>query len=181
MRASSRNAAGASTPVWTAATLVGVHSCPLRRSPACCISLQQLQVWVSTVISSDGAAVTAAQVLNLRCRCTRCICSCCCLHLRSGCCQLRLGQPRRPRCCCSGRCRCSPALLCCSEVGLLPTPRARGARVLRLPFCGHGALLRGEQRQPEQLLLPAGAAARQGARLEKGLSRKCLGYRILRL
>jgi hypothetical protein len=94
------------------------------------------------------------------------------------------------------------ALLRCSEFGLLLAPHVRGDRVPRVS-CGHSALLGGcccyvewilhetscclsvqrkgvEQEQPElllpPLLLPTGAAAR----LWKEMSRRCLGYRIVR-
>jgi hypothetical protein len=93
VHASSRSTASVSASVWVVAALV--RGCPLRRSPSCCLPFQQLEARVGAVISSDGAAVAAAQNLDLRCCCTRCICRChCrCFHLRSGCCQLRRCQP----------------------------------------------------------------------------------------
>jgi hypothetical protein len=60
VRASFMSAAGMSAPVWAATALVGVRSCPLRRSPSRCLPLQQLEVHVGAVISSDGAAVERA-------------------------------------------------------------------------------------------------------------------------
>jgi hypothetical protein len=51
--------------------------------------------------------------------------------------QLRCCQPRRPCCRRSGCCRRSLMLLCRGEFGLLPTPRARGDRVVRVTY-GHG-------------------------------------------
>jgi hypothetical protein len=53
-------------------------------------------------------------------------------------------------------------------------------RELPLMSCCSSEQGRSEQRQPELLLL-IGAAARLEARLEKGLSRRCSGYRIIRL
>jgi hypothetical protein len=93
VRASSRSTAGASAPVRAVAALVDVRGYPLRRSRSRCLPFQQLEVRVGAVISSDGAAVAAAQNLDLRCWRTRCICRCRCFHLRSGCCQLRRCQP----------------------------------------------------------------------------------------
>ena len=55
VRASSRSAADASAPVWAAAALVGVRSCPLR-----CLPPQQLEVRVDAVVSRNGAANAAA-------------------------------------------------------------------------------------------------------------------------
>ena len=91
--ASFRSAAGASAPVWAAAALVGVRGCPLRRSPLRCLPLQRLRVRVGAVINRAGAAVAAAQSLDLCCCRTRCICRRRCFHLRPGCCQLRRCQP----------------------------------------------------------------------------------------
>jgi hypothetical protein len=196
----SRSAAGASVPVRAVAALVGVRGCPLRRLPSRCLPLQHLKVRVVAIISRDGAAMAVSLNLDLRCCRTRCICRRRCFHLRSGCCQLRRCQPWRPFRRRSGLCRRSLVFLCHSEFGFLPLSHARGDRALRLS-CGHGAppgdcyverelpLMsccsseqgRREQRQPELLLLLVGAAARLEARLEKGLSRRCSGYRIVRL
>jgi hypothetical protein len=82
------------------------------------------------------------------------------------------------------------------NLGLLPVLHARGDRTLRLSF-GHGALVGGcyvkkglpqtsnsssvQERRDEQgqpvFLLPAEDRGKRG----KGMSRRCLGYRIERL
>jgi len=190
VHASTRSAAGMRASSGSTATGgVGVLGCPPRRSLSCCIPGQQLEVCVGAVVSVDGAGGFAAQSLGLRCSG-----ACCsrrrCLHLRFGCC-----QPRRPfrRYC--GLCRCSLALLYCSQLGLLSAPHARGDRVLRVS-CGHGALRgdycccggrflhqtsyclsaqreEGEQEQQVLLLL-----ARAAARLRREGSKRCLGCRI---
>jgi hypothetical protein len=79
------------------------------------------------------------------------------------------------------------------ELGLLPEPRARGDRALRLS-CGHGTLLGGccvgkrlplmsccssaqgkrDEQEQSVFLLPA----EDRGELKKGMSKRCLGYRI---
>ena len=182
VHASSRGAVSATTPVWAAVAFVGVRGCPPHCPLLRCLPRQCVKIRVGAIVSRDGAANVAAQNQELRYRRTRCICC-------------RRCQPRRPCRRCSGLCCRSLAFLCHGELGLLPTPRARGDRAPRLP-CGHGALLggccmergllqtsccspaqreRSEQGQLELLLLPARAAARLG----KKMSRRCSGYRTV--
>jgi len=139
VRASTRSAAGVRASSGSTATGgVGVLGCPPRSPLSCCNPGQQLEVCVGAVVSADGAGGFAAQSLGLRCS-GACYSRRRCLHLRSGCRQLLCCQPQRPfrRYC--GLCRCSLALLCCSQLGLLPAPHTRGDRVLRVS-CRHGAL-----------------------------------------
>ena len=161
-------AAGRAGP-WTVAGRVALQAaagrvgcCPPRGPLPPSLPLQLLKVLVGGGVAGDGAAEAAAQGLNLDLRRTRCIFRLLCFHLRPGRCQLRCSQPGRPRRCCSGLSRRSPALLCRGELGVSLAPCARGDRALRR-CVGHGAPPRGccvergkgtgKERQPVLLLL----------------------------
>jgi len=154
---------------WTAAggaavqaAAAGVGCCPPRGPLPRSLPLQLLKVLVGGGVAGDGAAEAAAQGLNLDLRRTRCILRRLCFHLRPGRRQLRCSQPGRPRRCCSGLCRRSPALLCRGELGISLTPCARGDRALRR-CVGHGAPPGGccvEKTQPQ-------TSCRSSARVRK--------------
>jgi hypothetical protein len=130
-------AAGASAPVWAAATTpLGVRGCPLRRLLPRCLPCQ-LELVVSVVVGRNRAAgATDAQSLELCRRRTRCIRRHRCFYFCPCCCQFRHHQPCRRRC---SLCRHSLAFL---NLGLLLVLHARDDRALRLSF-GHGALVGG--------------------------------------
>src|SRR6185312_8622522 len=133
------------------AAAAGVDCCPPRGPLPRSLPLQLLKVLVGGGVAGDGAAEAAAQGLNLDLRRTRCILRLLCFHLRPGRCQLRCSQPGRPRRCCSGLSRRSPALLCRGELGVSLAPCARGDRALKR-CVGHGAPPRGccvEKTQPQ--------------------------------
>uniref|UniRef100_I1QU63 Uncharacterized protein n=1 Tax=Oryza glaberrima TaxID=4538 RepID=I1QU63_ORYGL len=167
-----RAAAGTPAPVWVPigeravpwAAAVEVGCCPPLCPLPCPSSCQLLKLPVGGAVAGDGAVDATAQGFNLYLRHTCRIFRRLCFRLRPGCCQLRCRQSGRPRCCCSGLSRCSPALFCCGELGVLLTPSARGDRTPR-PNVGHGAppggccLERGKgtgkEEQPVLLLLLA--------------------------
>ncbi|BAH93500.1 Os06g0342750, partial [Oryza sativa Japonica Group] len=187
-----RAAAGTPAPVWVpvggravpwaAATAVEVGCCPPLCPLPCPSSCQLLKLPVGGDVAGDGAVDAAAQGLNLYLRRTCRIFRRLRLRLRPGCCQLRCRQSGRPRCCCSGLSRCSPALFCCGELGVLLTLSARGDRTPR-PSVGHGAPPggccvergkgKGKEEQPVLLLLLAESSTELG----KGWNKRCLAYR----
>jgi hypothetical protein len=167
-----RSTAGASVPVWAAATVL--LGCVAAQCASCShvVFLASLSLLsLSSSAETELSALLARRVSSSATTRMRCIRRRRCFYFYPCCCQFHhLQSCRTCRRCCS-LCHRSLAFLCHGNFGLLSVLRARGDRALRLSF-GHDALVRAATWERGCLRRAAARLCRRGG-MSRDSQRSC--------